>query len=314
MKELVSKTAIAAAAAGAAVSVGSMPALADQAGVTEPDWFLSLEGSLLFADPAIDKLGSGGPGPGIAFDFNDFDKDLGYRGAAAFGKKFDDNLDWRLGVAYSNFVKNNASLSITGIPGSGSGSGSLLGTGEADFSYLTADLELGYNVRPGDDFDLRVFGGLRFLNSRDSQDKFGEFESGGSGGTIQFGADSEFIGVGPRAGLDFSSRLGEGNFGFSGMIATAVLYGDLKQKFEANGSGLGSSFSGFSETLHENELLFNLEAAFGADFHLNENAVLTIGYRGEYWNDVRFSDKIGGSGETPDTLSHGPFVRFIAKF
>ena len=311
MKNSISKTAV---AAGAAASVGSNAALADQMPGAEPEWFLSLEGGVLFADPAIDKGGLP-MSPGSGLTFNDFDKDFGYRGAAAFGKKFDDNLDWRLGVAYSNFVKNNASLSfITSGSGSGSGSGSFDGTADADFSYLTGDLELGYNVRPGDDFDLRVFGGLRILNSHDSQDKFGEFDVGSSGGAFQFGADSEFIGAGPRVGLDFSSRLGEGNFGFSGMIATALLYGDLKQKTEYVGTGLGSSIPDYSETFHDDEIIFNLEAAFGADFHIGDNALLTVGYRGEYWNDVRFSDKIGGSGETPDTLSHGPFVRFIAKF
>lgn len=319
MKKSISTTAVAAVAAGAAVSVGTNGALADQMPGVEPDWFLSLEGGVLFADPAIDKTGGMmSPGSGISIDFNDFDTDFGYRGAAAFGRKFDDNLDWRLGVAYSNFVKNHASLLITGIPsgsGSGSGSGSFAGDGSADFSYLTGDLELGYNVRPGDDFDLRVFGGLRILSSKDSQDKFGDVDLGGSGvGSIELNTRSEFLGVGPRAGVDFSSRIGDGNFGFSGMLATALIFGDVKTRIAYSSSGGSGSGSSGSETFHDNETIFNLEAAFGADFHLNENSVLTIGYRGEYWNDVRFSDKVGESSSTPDTLSHGPFLRFTTEF
>ena len=86
MKKSISTTAVAAVAAGAAVSVGTNGALADQMPGVEPDWFLSLEGGVLFADPAIDKTGGMmGPGSGISIDFNDFDTDFGYRGAAAFG-------------------------------------------------------------------------------------------------------------------------------------------------------------------------------------------------------------------------------------
>jgi opacity protein-like surface antigen len=304
---------MAAVTAGAAASVGSNAALAaDPVVGAEPEWFLSLEGGLLFADPAIDKVG-GSSVPGFTIDFDDFDKELGYRGAAAFGKKFNDNLDWRLGVAYSDFVKNQASLFFSG----GSGSSGIVGDfeGNANLSYLTGDLELGYNVRPGDDFDLRVFGGLRVLNSRDTQDKFGDITLGSSGGFIEQDVRSEFLGAGPRAGVDFSSRLGDGPVGFSGMLAAALIFGDLKQKVDVSFTSGGSS-SGSSYSFHENETIFNLEAAFGTDFHLTDNAVLTIGYRGEYWNDIRFSDnsdKIGGGG-TPDMLSHGPFLRFTTQF
>ena len=319
MKKSISTSAVAAVAAGAAVSVGSTPALADQMPGAEPEWFLSLEGGVLFADPAIDKTGGVPSGSGFTFDFDDFDTDLGYRGAAAFGRKFNDNLDWRLGVAYSNFVKNHANLlfdvNVSGGSGSGSGftvSGDFEGT--ANVSYLTGDLELGHNVRPGDQFDLRVFGGLRILNSRDSQDKFGELAIGSSGGLIEQTTRSEFLGAGPRVGLDFSSRLGEGTVGFSGMLATALIFGNVKTKFEqtiiSGGSGSGSSFS---DTMNNNEMIFNLEAAFGTDFHLTDNAVLTIGYRGEYWNDIRFADDKTGGG-TDSMLSHGPFLRFTTEF
>lgn len=318
MKKSVTTSAVALVAAGAAVSVGANAAFAaDMAQGVEPDWFLSLEGGVLFADPAIDKAGGIGSGSGINIDLNNFDTDFGYRGAAKFGKKFDDSLDWRLGVAYSDFVKNHSSLAISGIPtgsGSGSGTGSLDADGNATFSYLTGDLELGYNVRPSDQFDLRVFGGLRVLNSRDGQDKFGDVTFTSGGGDFDIKARSEFLGIGPRAGIDFSSRLGESDFGFSGMLAAALIFGDLKTKFDLSGNSGGSSISGISDTSHHSETIFNLEAAFGGDFHLSEKSVLTIGYRGEYFEDVRFSDKIGESGETHNTLSHGPFLRFTTEF
>jgi hypothetical protein len=312
MKKSISTSAVAAVAAGAAVSVGSNAALADQMAGAEPEWFLSLEGGVLFADPAIDKVGEGSF-PGLTVDLDDFDQDLGYRGAAAFGKKFSDNLDWRLGVAYSDFVKNHASLSFSGSGFGGTGSG-ITGDfgGNANLNYLTGDLELGYNVRPGDNFDLRVFGGLRVLNSRDSQDKFGDLTIGSAGGFIEQNTRSEFLGAGPRVGVDFSSRLGEGPVGFSGMLATAVIFGELDTEVDTSITS-GGATSGSSFSFHENETIFNLEAAFGTDFHLTDNAVLTIGYRGEYWNEFRFSDdKVGGGADS--MLSHGPFLRFTTEF
>ncbi len=310
MKKSLSTSTVAAVAAGAAASVVSNAALAaDAMVVAEPEWYLSLEGGAIFADPATDKFGVSGSG---FSNVNDFDTDFGYRGAAAIGRKFDDNLDWRLGVAYSDFLKNHASLSFSG----GSGSGSVDINGGTDLSYLTGDLELGYNVRPSDRFDLRLFAGLRALNSNDSQDKFGDISGGPfSGGTIAFDGkvDTEFLGIGPRVGVDFSSRLGEGPLGFSGMLATSVLFGELKQKMSFTASSGGSSIgSSFSED--KNETVFNLEAAFGADFHIADSSVLTIGYRGEYWDSIRGggTDKMGSGGD--DMLSHGPFVRFIANF
>jgi hypothetical protein len=314
MKKFVSNTAIAAVAAGAAASVGANAALAADIleGVTEPDWFLSLEGGVIFADPATDKVGIIGDEvfSGIGFtERNDLDTDFGYRGAAKFGKKFDDNLDWRLGVAYSNFRKNSSTLSVSGSGFGGSGSGNF--EQHNDLSYLTGDLELGYNMRPSDRFDLRVFGGLRVLSSKDTEDKFGEIGFSGSGLAFDGSTTSEFLGVGPRLGVDFSGRLSDDSMlGFSGTLAVAVIFGELKQSndFAATISGSGVPISGISDT-HTNETVFNLEAAFGTDFHLTDKAVLTLGYRGELVD--RFSDKAGDSSTGNSFLSHGPFVRLI---
>ena len=125
MKKSVASSALAAVAAGAAASVASNAALAaDSMAASEPQWYLSLEGGAIFADPAIDKLG-GFSGSGLSFvDRDNIDTSIGYRGAAAFGQRFNENWDWRVGVAYSDFMKNRGSLNFSG----GSGSGSSFGT------------------------------------------------------------------------------------------------------------------------------------------------------------------------------------------
>ena len=181
-KKSVSKTAVAAVAAGAAASIGSNSALAaDPMVAAEPQWYLSLEGGAIFADPAIDKLGEFSGGPGVTIlDQDNMDTSIGYRGAAAFGQRVNENWDWRLGVAYSDFMKNRGSLSFSDFGSAGSGSGNGIFGESSDLNYLTGDLELGYNVQPSENVDLRLFAGLRAMNSHSSDDKFGTFfPSGG---------------------------------------------------------------------------------------------------------------------------------------
>ena len=103
------------------------------------------------------------------------------------------------------------------------------------------------------------------------------------------------------------------------MAAASVLFGKLEQSMSfTSTSGGSSSGSSFSDS--ENAAIFNLEAALGADFHVTENSVLTIGYRGEYWDSIRGEDKGGSLGpfgsvnQEGDLLSHGPFVKFISNF
>lgn len=314
MTKSVSKTAVVAVAAGAAASIGSNSALADQMVAAEPQWYLSLDGGAIFTDPAIDKLGSISDEPGLTItDQDDMGTSIGFRGAAAFGQNFNENWDWRVGVAFSNFMKNRGSVSFTsGGGGSGSGFGTLGET--SDLRFLTGDLELGYNVHPSDNVDLRLFAGLRALSSHSSEDKFGTFSSGGPPLSEEFRMDTEFLGIGPRAGFDFSTRMGDGPFGISGMAAGSILFGRIDQEATIRASMGGSSFA-FTGGDDQSETVYNIEAALGADVHITDNSVLTIGYRAEYWDNMRGEDKSGSGDEFDgDVLSHGPFVRFIANF
>ena len=211
-------------------------------------------------------------------------------------------------------MKNRSSVSATSSGGSGGSGSSFFGSQTSDLSYLTGDLELGYNVKPSDNFDLRLFAGLRALNSKSSEDKFGATSSGGTLSSADFKVDSEFLGIGPRAGFDFSTQMGDSILGFSGMAAGSILFGKLDQDAALSFSRTGSSGGSFS--IHggdsSNQTVYNLEAALGADFHITDSSVLTIGYRGEYWDSLRYSQDKNGNGD--DMLTHGPFVRFIAKF
>lgn len=261
----------------------------------------------------MDKLGSFSGGSGISvLDQDELGTSFGYRGAAAFGQKINESWDWRVGTAYSNFMRNRGSLSFSGGSGSGSGTGTF--GQSSDLSFLTGDLEFGYNTHPGDNVDLRLFVGLRALNSHSSEDKFGAVSTGSGLGSEDVQLDTEFLGIGPRAGFDFSTRMGDGPIGISGMAAGSVLFGRIDQEASVQASFSGSSFS-FRDGEDEGETVFNIEAALGADFHITDSSVLTIGYRAEYWDNMRGEDKSGSFDEFDgDVLSHGPFVRFIANF
>ena len=320
MKNSMSKTSILAVTAGAAASVGAGAALADSSMIPVHDdsFYLSLEGGALFADPAVDKLGSFS-GSGFTVDADSPDTSLGYRGAAAFGQQLGSGWDWRVGVAYSNFLKDRSSLLIISSGGSGSG---LSGSTAADLSYLTGDLELGLNIDPGSAFDLRLFAGLRALNSKDSLDKFGIEASGGYVASGVTSDHREFLGIGPRAGFDFSTRMGDGMLGLSGMAAGSVIFGRLDQEENVLVAVIDGASGGaitFTDSDTGSETLYNLEAALGLDLHVTERSTLTIGYRGEYWDNIRGEDKTGADDPDDfnydgDLLSHGPFAKFKVNF
>ena len=99
------------------------------------------------------------------------------------------------------------------------------------------------------------------------------------------------------------------------MAAGAILFGKLDREAKVSASFSGSSFS-FTDGENKNETVYNIEAALGPTYSITDSSVLTIGYRGEYFDNIRGEDKSGsGSGDFDgDLLSHRPFVRFIANF
>jgi hypothetical protein len=318
---------------GAAVAAAALPVTADAADVpdipaSDYGYFLSLEGGALFADPSFDKVGfAGSAGSGATFDLSNFDDELGFRGVAAFGQHFQNGWDWRVGVSVSRFMNNDASAFFSSGSSAGSGS-SFEGDAHSDIDYETADLEIGFRPDSGSSFGLRLFFGLRFLHSEDSLKTNNFFSSGGffSGGSIDLSTNTstEFMGIGPRVGLDFASRMDDGVLGFSGMVAGAAIFGrrdeDSAFNLEVCSGGIisgGCFSSGGSNSDDENETIMNLEAALGLDLHLSDTSKITVGYRGEYWKDINGSaDKFGGDpfNGDEDLFAHGPFVKFLAEF
>jgi hypothetical protein len=311
----------------------------------------SVQGGLLFS-PAeqtlagLDKMGSG--------IFQSGDPSIGYNAAFSVGKQIDENWDVRFGGSINKLLESTVGSSFGSAdsyysPGLGSGfesgfySGIFEIAGRGDFAFEALDFEVGYSPVLQDDLSVRLFAGIRALHysSRGGIQFGGSFASGssfsagfGSGFTSSFseygfaynGAfETEFFGAGPRVGISAAHRFAGTNWGLSGTVAGAALFG--RQTFRAtqsysadsyssyytssggvdsgatSGSYSGGSASSFSSTDSTDKLVFDLQVKGGVDFYLDDKTALTFGYQAEQL----FGVGVGEDSET-NKLVHGPFI------
>lgn len=291
----------------------------------------------------------------------------GLFGSVSFGKQLDPNWDIRGTITgvdggsnsgyvsadkswwdrsyYSSF---NAGSSYT-YSSFNSGYASAWADGTYSFGYLAADLEIGYTPVLSDNFNVRLFAGLRALAFRSSfegsageynydtgtyssfSSDFGSYSGGHSGyfssyseGTI----DVTFKGIGPRVGAQVATRFEGTNFGLSGSVASSVLFGqktvttsgwsEFYSSYSSYDSDFGStsgssSNSGYSSSaVSTNATVVDVQASVGVDYYLNDNTALTVGYQAEKLWEVNGEDL--GPGTAIDTLTHGAFVKLSGTF
>jgi hypothetical protein len=282
----------------------------------------SVEGGLLVGHDVVaeDKLGDfDGPFPesdGVI----DIGSMIGGRAAISLGTKLDPNWDVRGTLAINRFLPTHSSVSYEGE--------------EEDFfdlalttqfNFETLDFEAGYTPNPDDDIELRLFAGIRGLHYSDHSDTMAVDKLGEVGvATYESTANAEFIGVGPRVGADVAARLGDSNFGLSGMAAAAAIYGVERSDFDATVSiipGPGGTIPIANNADEEFKFVYNLEGALGLDYYLNDQTKVTLGYRGEALLNVGSGtsspdDKMGGDGESETTTRfvHGPTLKLSGSF
>lgn len=292
-----------------AVALAAVAAAAQAQDETVPDGFtLSVEGGALFGKNTLaeDKLGSGPSGGIINIQDN-----LGYRAAISMGKQIDPFWDLRVTGAINHQMTSSSDYSY-----SGGGSG-FYGTLDTDFDYETLDFEAGYRPMLTDSMDVRLFGGLRGLHYRDSVDKVGAYYASGGPDKVGYSAEysEEFFGVGPRVGIEASTRLGDSMFGVSGMLAGAALFGTARTNGEVS---FYSGASGGTVPIPSDEeqiTVFNIEAALGLDMHIDDSAKLTVGYRAEGLFGIENSISGGSGGSGSDSRwNHGPTLKLTGYF
>jgi hypothetical protein len=277
----------------------------------------SLEGAWLSGanTAAEDKLGgptgcySGGTSGYYSSYCNDIQANTGYRAALTVGTVIDEHWDARAGVAVNQGLTSTSYSSGYYSYSSGSGgSGGTFYSGyynerlTTNFSYQTLDFEVGYTPTLDDKFQLRFFAGLRGLHYTDSLDKMGTGYSGGYTSGFHFTHNEEFLGVGPRVGVEGSARFGESPFGVSGMLSAAAIHGlsNVHETAQFTSGGLSSPI--YTNDRSEWKTVFDLEAALGVDYYLTDTSKFTVGVRAEQITNIGIS---GGA----TAMNTGVFVK-----
>lgn len=284
------------------------------AGVVEapsvPDGFtISVEGGALFGVNTVaeDKLGSG-----LSGGVTDIQDMLGYRGAISVGKQIDDSWDLRVTAAV------NQQLTSSSYASAGSAGSGFYASIDNSFNYQTMDFEVGYSPALTDKMDVRLFAGLRGLHYSDSVDKVGYEHAGPN--KVGYGADTtaEFLGVGPRIGVEGSTRLGDSMFGLSGMVAGSAIFGvsrtDGDVSFTYFSAGSGGTFTVPTNAVEESGVVYDLEAALGLDLHIDDATTVTLGYRAEALYGVEHPTLYGSGGFDDTRFSHGPTIKLTGNF
>jgi hypothetical protein len=220
----------------------------------------------------------------------------GYYAGLRIGKEIMPMWDVTGRVAYTHF---NGSTGSYVEPGK-FGSSDKIGEINDELAFQTLDLEAGYTPALDGSMQLRFFGGLRGLHYTSSLQDTANYTFSGGPETRTVTHESEFYGVGPRVGLEFSNRFGDSPFGISGMAGGAVIVGTETTTNDKVGTVTNGS---------QVKTIVDLEAAVGLDFHLSDQAVITGGVRGEVLSNVNsFS-----SGDQSQ-LAYGPFAKFKLNF
>lgn len=278
-----------------------------------PDGFtISVEGSALFGVNTLaeDKLGAAPSDVDVNIQDN-----LGYRAAISLGKSIDPSWDVRLTGAVNQQMTSNSDFYYgSGFSGPYDYTQGLLDT---DFDYETLDFEVGYRPTLSDNFDVRLFGGVRGLHYKDTVDMYVGAGYGSGPDKVGYGVDysTEFLGAGPRVGVEGSTRFGDTMFGVSGLLAGSAIFGTARTDGEAHAFSGGSTADIPFPTTEESVTVYSLEASLGLDLHIDEAAVLTAGYRAEgLFGADSFLYSGGSGGESEGRWTHGPTLKLTGYF
>jgi len=152
----------------------------------------------------------------------------------------------------------------------------------------------------------RVFAGVRILNAQDSATTgygfyYNIYEA-------DISADGNFLGAGPRVGMDV--RVG-GTVGLVGSVSAAAVFGRHSVTY-----GLNYDIALYDAELSGTEVdwdwVTDVSASAGLSVRPSEDAELVVGYRVEQISDIR----LGASdlGRDENVLEHGPMLKLNVKF
>ena len=237
-----------------------------------------------------------------------------YMGSLTLSRETSPNKDMAFGLSFGVSPQDNSFKISSGFSSGFSGSGVLTIAGRDSNSYAALDFEMGTTVPMGT-ADMRWFYGARALASKSnfSYDFEVDKAGSGSGGSLEVEAEAVFVGVGPRVGIGFATQPAPSSqFGFSGELGAAVLFGSRKDTVTVN--ALGFPGSGGSSSFSEQKNVASLDAQIGVDYYLSDNAIISAGYQlQQLWN-VDFASDEDNPNFASSRLIHGVFVGFTTQF
>lgn len=159
--------------------------------------------------------------------------------------------------------------------------------------YTTTDLEVGYALEFGEQFDMRLFSGLRFVDT--DQDLTVKYD-GVDFTNAKVLVDQDFTGFGPRIGADARWLLGSG-FSVFGRAAGSLVMGDRQVSYTETDNDGEDVVADFQQQ-NSDEVMPVAEMALGLDWThaIAERAglSLSVGYEYQNWfnayGDVQFVD------------------------
>jgi hypothetical protein len=265
---------------------------------------VSLEGGIINAPgESVDKLSFGGSGgPALSLGNN-------YGGEAAISIQKQITPDWDIqgSVGVVRLQHNGGTFDFDGGANSG-GSTAVVGT---DFGMETIDFDAGYTPSLDGNFKVRLFAGLRGLHYSDTQEQTDYSGGGFPPPSIGESTKNDFFGLGPRIGVEGSTRFGDSNFGISGSLAGAVIFGQNSNKvdFTIFGTPDGSFDARAGKTVYD------LAGSLGLDYYLTDTSTLTVGYKGEeLWNVRGGEASVSGGPASTNQFLGTAFLKLKATY
>ncbi|TAK50070.1 MAG: porin family protein [Xanthobacteraceae bacterium] len=223
--------------------------------------------------------------------------------SAEYGRLIDAQYDLRLALRSASMPEH--------IIDAAAGGG--LSYGKTRLGYETLDAEIGRRLQLSDPLALRVFAGVRAIHARDRIEEIalGFFSVGQK-------ATAESWGAGPRAGLEFSWRLGGQPVFLTGGVDGSVLFGRANQEWVFDTFGGTPPF--FVLNSSNPATMYTLGGKLGVTWFASPGTSFTVGYQAEQvWNlRQAFSDidagDVGAIDGRGHNLVHGPFARVAVYF
>jgi hypothetical protein len=325
-----------AAAAAAGVPAGD-GALAQPLGPSPQTTTVTIEGGIAFSNywrstvpggalsllPPVtdpDKTGS----PPVSNGFNESRHNTGGYGSFSVGQTINPGLDWRFSVAMFDFgttrASGNASQDFSGGEEPFTNTASI--TESNRFAFQTVDFDFG-RTWSGGGFQFRAFGGLRGLYTIDrfnvaiateGTDKVGLLTVLTTTTNESSIGSSHFTGVGPRAGLDFSTCT---PFGLVGSVSGAFLGGVRSSHFDRMTTvfdGTTTSITQIQLSDNKADWVGNLSGMIGASWQFAPTGQFVVGYKLDQWFNIRDSFAFAGFNNKQDVLVQTPFFKVILRY